>query len=318
MGGGIAPKDRERHRQVTTRNFELRELRYFVAVAEELHFRRAADRLRVAQPALSQSILRLEAKLGVTLFRRSTRSVGLTEAGEILLEDARRVLADADALADHAERLGNDCTGQVTIGYGPHVRLTSAELIGRFGATHPAVEISHRQQYGRSLIGELQERRIDIAVVLEQPFPDALTFEPLFDVALIALVSSEHPLGSRDTIAFTDLDPFWLPLVKDGDLHHPLESLYRDHGMTSRLFFIDDPVASFPMALLERTDLAIVLTREYPHPQAGQITFDPPVTWPCGVLSRPDGGVLVEEFLANVRQWGTERHAAAVTERLLS
>ena len=298
---------------------ELRQLRYFVAVADELHFRRAAERLGVAQPALSQSILKLETKLGVTLFTRSTRSVGLTEAGQILLEEARRVLAEADSLSARARALAEGSTGKLTIGYGPHVRLTAAQLIGSFATTHPMVDVSHRQQYGRNLILELQGRQIDIALVLEQPSPSGLRFEPLVDISLIALVAPPHPLADRETIKFSDLEPFSLPLVKDGDLHHPLECLYQRHGMTPRLCFIDDPVASFPIYLLERNDLAIVLTSEYPHPNARQIEFNPTVTWPCGVLSRPDGGAPVDSFLSYVRQSKPQpRAVSAVNEAAAS
>src|SRR5690348_10520802 len=96
---------------------ELRHLRAFVAVAEERHFGRAADRLHMAQPPLSQQIRRLEAELGVELLHRTTRRVELAPAGEVLLERARGILADADAAADDARRAAEGEVGRLAIGF---------------------------------------------------------------------------------------------------------------------------------------------------------------------------------------------------------
>ena len=101
------------------RDMELRHLRYFVAVAEELHFRRAADRLHVAQPAVSEQIRKLEQELGVRLFDRTPRSVALTVAGVALLEEARHVLRHAEVAQQAARNAGDSATMRLRIGYLP-------------------------------------------------------------------------------------------------------------------------------------------------------------------------------------------------------
>src|SRR4051794_19502431 len=96
---------------------ELRHLRYFVAVAEELHFRRASERLHVAQPAVSEQIRKLEAELGVPLLSRTHRSVALTASGTVLLEEARRVLRQADVAARAARSAREQELGRLRVGY---------------------------------------------------------------------------------------------------------------------------------------------------------------------------------------------------------
>src|SRR5688572_32124391 len=100
-------------------SMELRHLRYFVAVAEELHFRRAAERLYVAQPAVSEQIRKLEAELGVRLFDRTNRRVEITEAGAALLDEGRRVLAQANVARLAARNARDRATGRLRIGYPP-------------------------------------------------------------------------------------------------------------------------------------------------------------------------------------------------------
>jgi DNA-binding transcriptional LysR family regulator len=98
---------------------ELRRLRYFVAVAEELSFNRAAQRLHISQPPLSNQIKQLEEELGVLLFKRSSRGVRLTEAGELLLEEARRILIQLDQAARMVERVGSGKVGRLSLGFVP-------------------------------------------------------------------------------------------------------------------------------------------------------------------------------------------------------
>src|SRR6516225_826703 len=110
---------------------ELRHLRYFVAVAEELNFSRAARRLRMAQPPLSVAIRQLEQELGTSLFHRTSREVKLTEAGAVLLEGARRTLAEADHALTAARRVGAGELGWLRIGYGWYTAFETLPALGR-------------------------------------------------------------------------------------------------------------------------------------------------------------------------------------------
>jgi DNA-binding transcriptional LysR family regulator len=145
---------------------ELRHLRYFVAVAEELHFRRAAERLYVAQPAVSEQIRKLEAELGVRLFDRTHRSVSLTEAGKALLEEARRVLHLAE-VAMHAARNAHDSEGaRLRIGYVPDALPASVpRALHHLASAAPRVEVSLETGAALGLIQSVRDRRLDAAVV---------------------------------------------------------------------------------------------------------------------------------------------------------
>jgi DNA-binding transcriptional LysR family regulator len=144
---------------------ELRHLRYFVAIAEERSFTRAAERLWVAQPGLSTQIRRLESELGVQLFERHTRGVDLTDAGELFLERARTALAAAEAARSTGRDLEEGLVGSVRLGIvtGAGWPGTSA-LLGEFGRERPAVELTVVESYVGTLLRDLRDGRLDAMI----------------------------------------------------------------------------------------------------------------------------------------------------------
>ena len=172
---------------------ELRHLRYFVAVAEELHFRRAAERLHVAQPAVSEQVRKLEDELGVRLFDRTQRNVALTDAGAALLPEASRVLRQAEA-ARLVARNASDRPG-LRVGYVPTaLRASIPRTLRRLVATMPNLQTTMEPGSGPELVDAVRAGDLDVAVV-SLPVPTAgVRVTPLGEQRVVAVfpVSHEH------------------------------------------------------------------------------------------------------------------------------
>jgi LysR family transcriptional activator of glutamate synthase operon len=187
---------------------ELRQLRYLVALAEELNFTRAAANEHVAQPALSQQIRRLEDEVGLALVERTTRHVTLTAAGELLVVRARRVLAELEAAGTELEALRGIDTGHVTIGamhtMGP-VDLSLA--LALFHDRHPNVGLTVREQSSEEMAEMLRVDELDLAFlsVTERVESHGLGLHQLVSEALVVLLPPQHPLSGRREVHMTDL-----------------------------------------------------------------------------------------------------------------
>jgi DNA-binding transcriptional LysR family regulator len=192
---------------------ELRHLRYFVAVAEELHFGRAAARLRIAQPPLSQQIRRLETSLGVELLRRTRRRVELTEAGRLLLEGARPLIAQAEALERAMGRAARGDIGRLGVGFvGSVTQDVLPTLLRGFRDRHPEVVVTLSELSTLEQIEALRERRIG-AGLLRPPVGDpAVATMPLLEEPLVAALPDFHRLARRRTVSISALadEPFVL------------------------------------------------------------------------------------------------------------
>jgi len=185
---------------------ELRHLRYFVAVAEELHFTRAADRLNISQPPLSQRIMQLERELQVTLFERTRRRVELTAVGSHFLECARAVLAQLDAGVEAARQIARNESGRLVIGWEPLVELGSGPgVIHTIGEQYPAIRVETKTLVPADLIRALGEGRIDAAFVSSPEPDDALTVHVLEREPLVAVLPEGHRLANRGAIAVSEL-----------------------------------------------------------------------------------------------------------------
>jgi DNA-binding transcriptional LysR family regulator len=184
---------------------ELRHLRYFVAIAEERSFTRAAERLWVAQPGLSTQIRRLERELGIRLFERHTRGVELTDAGELFLERARAALAAAEVARCTGADLKTGVLGSVRVGVCTAPRWSgAAALLHSYARARPAVETSVHESYGGALARDLRDGRLD-AVIAPSIFADAdfrgvdLGVEPwALLVGAAHRLAGEGPLGVQD------------------------------------------------------------------------------------------------------------------------
>lgn len=176
---------------------ELRRLRYFVAVAETLHFGRAATRLHISQPPLTRQIQQLEAELGVVLFRRSKRRVELTEAGGHLLVEARRLLGDAELIGERIRRVASGEIGQLTLGFISAVDYSILPLLlSAYRKSYPDVTLDLRELTTDVQRRELNEGRIDAGMLLAPADDDGLATLPLLHEPLVAALPASDPLAN--------------------------------------------------------------------------------------------------------------------------
>ncbi len=190
---------------------ELRHLRYFTAVAEELHFGRAAARLHIAQPPLSQQIRRLEEELGVQLFERTRRRVQLTHAGQTFLEEARRTLAQAEQAVCVARQAAQGEVGQLAIGFvDSAVYQALPPTLRLFRERFPRVELVLRELGPAVQFQLLREGQLHAGFVRSRVDDPALAQIRLFEEPLMAALPSRHPGAGRESVCLQDLakDPF--------------------------------------------------------------------------------------------------------------
>ena len=184
---------------------DLRRLRYFVAVAEERSFTRAAERLYVTQPSLSIAIRKLERELRVTLFDRSSRHVVLTAAAEALLPKARRVIAAADDAYTTARNAAEGIAGVLCVGVSPASHNAAMPILSELTRVHPEIELEVRQEATGLLVADLCAHRIDILVGASVQAPAALGRQLVrLDEALLA-VHPDNVHASRDVVALEEL-----------------------------------------------------------------------------------------------------------------
>jgi DNA-binding transcriptional LysR family regulator len=186
---------------------ELRHLRYFVAIAEEQSFTRAAERLWIAQPGLSTQMRRLEAELGVQLLERHSRGIDLTQAGELFLERARVALAATDMAAATGRDLQAGVIGTVRLGVssGPGWPSTS-ELLGRFSGEWSGVELSVLQGYGATLSRDLRDGRLDALLTPSGSAGAGMKALDLGSAEWVVLIGTGHPLAGIGPVAAWELE----------------------------------------------------------------------------------------------------------------
>jgi DNA-binding transcriptional LysR family regulator len=185
---------------------ELRHLRYFVAVAEELNFSRAAERLHMAQPPLSLAIRQLEQELGTELFQRSTREVTLTEPGRALLEGARRTLAEAERAVGSAKRAAVGEVGQVRVAFSWSARYETLPALGQaLRARHPDVEMLAQEMWNAQMPAALRSGAVDVAVALCPERAPDLVQEVIRSEPVVAVVGTDHALARQDAIPLSSL-----------------------------------------------------------------------------------------------------------------
>jgi DNA-binding transcriptional LysR family regulator len=187
--------------------FELRHLRYFLAVAEELNFSRAAERLHIAQPALSAQIRTLEAQLGCELFTRTTRRVELTPNGKILLEDAREIVARADAAAAKLKAAGRGERGFLRISFAGHgAGELGSEMLRRFSEQYPAVDI---ELVSAATLEELQrlvlDRQTDLGFVWLPLLFEELTAVTVMQEEKFVVVPRDHPFAVKSEVRASEV-----------------------------------------------------------------------------------------------------------------
>jgi DNA-binding transcriptional LysR family regulator len=186
---------------------ELRQLEYFAAVARHRHFTRASREVQVAQPALSQQIRKLEAELGIELLRRSTRRVELTEAGELLLARASRILAEVEGARQELSELTGLLRGHVSLGSLPLASLGVPAMLEEFRARHPGVGIHLNEQAIDVIMEMLRRDELDLSFAMAGPdeVGSAMTARTLYEEELVAVMSPEHGLASRRTVRVEQL-----------------------------------------------------------------------------------------------------------------
>lgn len=266
---------------------ELRRLRYFVAVAEELSFSRAATNLYLSQPALSQQVRKLEAELGVKLLERDKRSVELTQAGEMLLPGIREALVKVDQSFRAAREISGVGRNQLRVGFPEYVNYTPAvSIFQEFKRRAPDVELEEHEvptlQHTRQQVTELIGGRLDAGFTLTPIEGRTLEWEHIFTIGLVAALPEEHPLGAWSEIPMRKLRHETLILFSsrlDPVSYDYMISCCREAGFNPEIVQrVDSQLysrATTYRQVADGTGIAIVAPPPEPTPENNGVVFRP-------------------------------------------
>jgi DNA-binding transcriptional LysR family regulator len=274
-------------------NPDLRQLRYFLAVADELNFTRAAERLHIAQPPLSAAIRQLEEQLGVALLRRTSRQVTLTPAGRLLQERGRELLEQADAVFAAVREVERAPTGRLAVGLSPTARFgLGPRVLAACASRAPGVMLYPREDTTGALMHELRAGRLDLVIGFCPPADDALARERLHDAPAVVHVPAGHPLAGRSSVALSELRDE--PIVVAGGPDSPgytaaVLALCRAAGFTART--LEDPYPDLGLqAVREGLGVVIYARDAFAEEVEGSafVPIEPVATLPFDLLWRPD------------------------------
>ena len=275
---------------------ELRHLRDFVAVAEELHFRRAAERLHVAQPAVSEQVRKLEEELGVRLFERSQRRVSLTDSGNAMLEEARRVLQQADIAMMAARTARDHATSRLRIGYLPDSLPPSVlRALSHLASDAPRVETMLESGSALRLMAEVRAERLDAAVVALPAPVSGLQVTSLGEQRAVAALPITHVNAVDESISLDRLAPerlVVLPRETNPAFHNSVVSICRDAGLSPTLVEVSEPrVEQALMAVASGAGIALLpesVTERFTTPGIRFLPIEgAPAAFESAVVTRP-------------------------------
>lgn len=218
---------------------DLRKLRYFLTVAEELHFGRAAIRLHLAQPPLTRQISALEAELGFKLFDRTSRTVTLTAQGRSFLPYVRGVLEQVELAQVIAGKLAAGTAGQLALGYVSSIALSDlfSQVIHAFAQRFPDVQLTLVECASGSLGAQVADGRLDIGLSRRLPQSSEVQALSLGQEPLVAALASDSPLARQARVSLAQLSAYPLilfPADHGSGLNQSIEQLYREHGQPLR------------------------------------------------------------------------------------
>jgi len=288
---------------------ELRQLRYFVAVAEELHFRRAAERLHISQPPLSHQIQALETEMGCLLLTRTRRRVELTPAGAAFLRDARAILAELDAAVATARQIHSGQTGRLRINFVGSALLSIVPgAVQRFRDARPEVEVELRERPTVDQVRAVLDGVVDVGLVRQpiEPHRDLRVHTVAREPTFVA-VPANHPLASLDTVPLARVaaEPLVLfPREQAPGFHDLLMSALAGTGVAPRVVqyapetqtIIGLVAAGIGVSLVPASErrLAIEGVAYRPVPEAPDVEL--------AAISRVDhDSPLIEAFIALAR-----------------
>jgi DNA-binding transcriptional LysR family regulator len=245
---------------------ELRQFEHFVAVAEEGHFSRAAERCHIVRSGLSASIRSLERELGTRLFVRTTHEVRLTDAGEVLLGEARRTLAAADAAREAVRGVGNLLRGTLTLATGqPFGAVDVPALLARFHAAYPAVRIEVVRSIGLEMEERVRSGDVDLALGFLSVQPsEHVWMEVLAEGPMVLACSPDHRLATRASVRIDELrDETFIMVPPKWGKRSAVDEAFEAAGVdrksrmevTDRGFFVDLVTAGLGVAVMPGPDL---------------------------------------------------------------
>jgi DNA-binding transcriptional LysR family regulator len=246
-------------------------LRPFVVLADELHFGRAAERLHVTQPALSQQIARLERQLGVRLFERTRAHVELTEAGAAVLSPARTAVEAAAAAADVARSHASGDAGELRLGLSPGAHYVAQALLAEFARQRPDVRVRATQDSSGALGEQVAAGRLELALGFATGPVEGVVREPLRDEPAVVAVGAGHPLADRAQVSLAELsnETFALVDARDGaGYNEAVVALCRRDGFEPRTR--PDPHGPMTWETAVRTEGCVGLTTRSAAPSTAR------------------------------------------------
>ena len=264
-------------------------LRAFVTLAGELHFGRAAARMHVTQPALSQQIARLERQLGIRLFDRTRTRVELTEAGAAALESARTAVGAAAAVEEISHSHAEGDAGELRLGLSPGAHYVAQSLLAEFARRRPAVRVRASQDSSGALAEQVADGRLDLAIGFCTEPRAGVECEPLRDEPAVVAVASDHPLAGRASVALTELsaETFALVDARDGaGYNRAVAERCRAAGFEPRIR--RDPHGPMAWETAVRSERCVGLTTRSAAPSTARgvrlLELDPPASFPLELV----------------------------------